>query len=811
MIHQTMANDHALTHIHMSNTSKRRVNNSGSGNILDTTEMDYFGGDTYDETIATYLAQCDPPWLADNHLLLVQPANAEEGGENTPTLLQKVGVSLLPTIWLANLSCNFRSACEFCACDNTNAAVIPAPATTTTCDIKTTNDSKKGANSSFKDTSPSSSSTTSTTTTSPSTLFPCIPREFTSTEHHRFDALQRTYHTALQLQFNNSMEGEGGKNPILQSSRMYQLSPRLIIHDPRKRSLMKHQLISYLENRARDMEGQLLQDLEQEMEKKRRADEEKERRIWKRNYLRLEKKKEMKPVEEVAGMITAVQSTKTKTKKKKSKKKNTAKKKQPSSAIDSSEEIEKKELLMNDSSSTVHAWCCDYCMMATFPTFDEAVQHEILCQQIMERNNDTNTVEADEKDESDSSDGEGEIIGRILKNQSDRLLASSSGVESTTSSSSSISGGEESNESDTVYPVALNVGVCPSAEDNQSRHVAQLVPDAASVVASDSGDTFSCEQIKRDNPPMVAMAEESAGKWHGKICDLPKENECPSKGNKPLKLSSPALSPVDSTLSVPLSDDDIERDFMKTPMIDYENRVNDTALPEPCHIHDREPDDHIVPTLIYENAKDISEPTKDDDAASSLRLSSITYQNKILSAQNNFLTQQNQTLLVSNEELQCQLAAVKRQTVEGIQQVQLKAYIAETALCAARDRASVIEDLLVDIVSDIAANELAEREIREAIATYSSMMMAQKNHESARMSLANCTASPPLSPQHESSKSSPMISHRHYKLPSSRSPFSQSTMCDDDANSSNGIDSKCTTLKDFWKWMLRSKTNVGES
>jgi hypothetical protein len=548
---------------------------------------------------------------------------------------------------------------------------------------------------------------------------------------------------------------EGGTKPII-PSHIYQLSPRLIIHDLRERAQMRHKLISHLENRARDTEVRLLQDLEKEAERTQKAKEEKE---WKRHWRRLQKKKARQAKEEakaIVDRITAGQSNISK--------KNKNNTKLPTTTIDSSGINETNDDFDEDQSYySVRVWRCDYCNSATFPTFDEAVRHEELCQNYLERKK--NNIEESESE----SDGEGETIERILRKSSSSL----------------------ENQRARSIEVVLNAVPPDGEEDNVVGVDTQNVNDSAerlvvatSAVTSENNDTISSIRVKGATPPVVVTVKMNSEERHDKVYDLQKENERPKNENRTLSMS-PSCSPVDATKPVPISDRDIAQDFMKTTTIDYVDRVNDTALPEPYVNTDLEPDEPLGPTTISENVIETLGTAKDGDASSLLRLSTVTYQNKILTAQNNFLTQQNQSLLSANEELQCQLAAVKRQTVEAIQQVQLKAYIAETALSAARDRASVMENLLVNIITDVAADEVVEQEVRESIATYSSMMISQNNQESARRSMSPCNGSPHLSPQHESSAPSSMNSHKSHE--------------------------QSAASKDFLGWMFRNKTDVGVS
>jgi hypothetical protein len=89
------------------------------------------------------------------------------------------------------------------------------------------------------------------------------------------------------------------------------------------------------------------------------------------------------------------------------------------------------------------------------------------------------------------------------------------------------------------------------------------------------------------------------------------------------------------------------------------------------------------------------------------------------------LTARNTLLIEQNEALLAKLAETKRQSVEAVQQVHLKAYIAETARSAAVDRATRLENLLADLATNIAVEEVIRLEVQDAIAGTTASVAAE--------------------------------------------------------------------------------------
>jgi len=169
--------------------------------------------------------------------------------------------------------------------------------------------------------------------------------------------------------------------------------------------------------------------------------------------------------------------------------------------------------------------------------------------------------------------------------------------------------------------------------------------------------------------------------------------------------------------------------MMKPLTMDYEDRVNDTALlPPSTNAAPIAHTSHILPPLVLESehpyegqmtpppivppslpvatAKDQPiNPTPNTHPSSHL-LSSLTSSNELLNATNNFLLASNKSLQAENEALRMKLAAGKQLAVEAVQRVQLKAYIAETARDAAEERTRWLESVLEDVVAEMAGKDV---------------------------------------------------------------------------------------------------------
>jgi len=204
--------------------------------------------------------------------------------------------------------------------------------------------------------------------------------------------------------------------------------------------------------------------------------------------------------------------------------------------------------------------------------------------------------------------------------------------------------------------------------------------------------------------------------------------------------TTPSSTTISTTTNIPSSSDtpvpipkQSSPTLMKpTTVIDYEDRVNDTFL-EP---HKFAPSPISPPPGINATVPEI--PTEVEESTS---LSQIT-------AQNSFLIDQNKSLLNQLEVLREKLNSSKQQSVEAIQRVQLKAYVAETARATAEEKASKLENLLVSVITDMTSGGVIRQEVQDSIFTTSTIA-----HESLQRLNAN------QQQQHNFNRVNPSPSH----------------------------------------------------
>jgi hypothetical protein len=130
--------------------------------------------------------------------------------------------------------------------------------------------------------------------------------------------------------------------------------------------------------------------------------------------------------------------------------------------------------------------------------------------------------------------------------------------------------------------------------------------------------------------------------------------------------------------------DDVVAHLMVPLKIDYNDRVSDTALPQPTPA--------ITAETICESIVPPMSPKKlhaDSDFAA--------------------LVSEIESLKSENAHLRREVATISQNLTEAVQRVQLKAYVAETARDSAQERAAMLESLLIEVVEGkIAGIELQE-------------------------------------------------------------------------------------------------------
>jgi hypothetical protein len=163
---------------------------------------------------------------------------------------------------------------------------------------------------------------------------------------------------------------------------------------------------------------------------------------------------------------------------------------------------------------------------------------------------------------------------------------------------------------------------------------------------------------------------------------------------------------------------------MRSATIDYEDRVNDTALPRPnedveanslsipVDKIDKLSSSPIQPILLY----NVHAAKTADEVSLLQRVTNITRENELLIDENNLLIKQNKALAEK-------LVETKRQSIEAVQQVHLKAYIAETARTAAEERILQLIGMVSDYITDKVADDVIRQEMLGAVASFASKQM----------------------------------------------------------------------------------------
>jgi hypothetical protein len=152
--------------------------------------------------------------------------------------------------------------------------------------------------------------------------------------------------------------------------------------------------------------------------------------------------------------------------------------------------------------------------------------------------------------------------------------------------------------------------------------------------------------------------------------------------------------------------------LMRSATIDYDDRVNDTALPLPNQDAeanslpvsmdkiDKLSSSPVQPILLY----NVQAAKTADEVSLLQRVTNLTLENELLIDQNNLLIKQNKALTEK-------LVETKRQSIEAVQQVHLKAYIAETARIAADERATQMVGIVGGLVTDMVTDEVLRQEM----------------------------------------------------------------------------------------------------
>lgn len=398
---------------------------------------------------------------------------------------------------------------------------------------------------------------------------PPMYRQFTMEEQKRFDALQLTYLTQ-KIEHSVDLEYCGTKQ--------FNLSPRMIISSKAERSKMIEVLIRYLDVKAKGEKREKMEFSNDEDKNfvKRGMGKKKTKKMNRRRYLR---RQQQAKEQELSLMILSFDN-------------------------DSRNDLSVKEQNDNDDENdnnefqvSNEEWCCDYCGVAMFPTYEDACQHENVC-----------------------------CVYLKLKEKEDTATV-------------------DDNEAKNMYLIKEEI-----AEESTSAPIATQSTLKDEAVAQQ--EKVSCESLTN---------------------------------------------------------------VMRSAMIDYDDRVNDTALPLPNQDSEelsipldkiyKLSSSPIQPILLY----NVHAAKTSDEVGLLQRVTNLTRENELLIDHTNLLIKQNNTLTEK-------LVETKRQSIEAVQQVHLKAYIAETARAAADERASQLVGMLTDYFTYKVTDEVMREEMLGALA-----------------------------------------------------------------------------------------------
>lgn len=513
-----------------------------------------FDSSSHDQTIASWLAQYT--YGTDN-----LNAAAGNDGQRPPSVListfclgpvrESLGMTI-PIIWMANLACNFQS--EF-------------------------NNQEK-----------------------------TIYRQFTMEEQKRFDTLQLTYLTQ-KIEHSIGLEYCG--------TRQFHLSPRMIISSKADRSKMIEVLIRYLDVKAKGDKREKREFTNRAIIVDSSTDANRENDGNDHDHDVDDDHDEDKNFV-ISGM--GKKKTKRMNLRRKLKRQQQAKQRELSSMIPSFDNNSKNDLSVSEQNENDYEndnnefqvsneeWCCDYCGVAMFPTYEDACQHEKGCSAYLKLT---------EKDSQDAG---------------------------------------------------------------------SKIPPAAIV------------PTKKDDEAQMANQEK--------------------------------VSYKSSTNGI-ISSDNLA--VMRSATIDYDDRVNDTALLQPNQDAEANslsmPVDKInklssspiQPILLY----NVHAAKTADEVSLLQRVTNLTRENELLIDQNILLIKQ-------NKELTEKLVETKQQSIEAVQHVHLKAYIAETARIAADERASQLVGMLADYVTCKVTDEVIRQEMLGALARVIIPSSSSQSHTQMR-------------------------------------------------------------------------------
>ena len=226
---------------------------------------------------------------------------------------------------------------------------------------------------------------------------------------------------------------------------------------------------------------------------------------------------------------------------------------------------------------------------------------------------------------------------------------------------------------------SLGVDVSPSTSEKKKKRKVHQKKQKKSNMQPKESLTARNDQIKDDDkentnnaidsattkmPKRVSFSKQVTNKYiNSNGGDRKEDVEVKENCEKASSGNIPKSSEVLAHLMIPL-------------MIDYEDRVSETALPGP-------------------NVKDISSESITQSIVPPM---SPTKSDNMINSDFSALVSEIEALKSENAKLRREVASASQYLTEAVQRVQLKAYIAETACDAAQERVNLLEDLLLQVI-----------------------------------------------------------------------------------------------------------------
>lgn len=431
-------------------------------------------------------------------------------------------------------------------------------------------------------------------------------------------------------------------------------------------------------------------------------------------------------------------------------------------------------------------WRCDYCMEATYDTFDEALAHEKVCEVTLKKESNVAGIALSVscKTPSPVTTGKSKRTNgrqRRPKKKSANISLSAANSIYANTNQSPMEGTDQTIQTQSSAEEILTDAKVHLGMPNEEK-VAEMTPAASEAIADgdmDARDSIKTSKLKKKTLNMAkpsglddADADTNStitnkmknglkssvnAKANGKYIPTPpgdnlkaaienvanisikEENgnaatqQSTSKfkaSTKKKKNGSQQMTDVKATSSSSVTFSTAQSDENTTKAVSSltTDRVNETSLPIP--------EENPMNSLPFE-ASTVEPPNS--AGAQNVDIHSMGSR---LSA----LASENESLKAENEVLKRDLLATRQQTTEAVQRVQLKSYIADTARDAAEERAAKLEAMLVDAVTQMTCKEVVQLEVNDAFCAAAYSVVAPI-HSMAPQSMASVLHSPQPSPR----------------------------------------------------------------